>query len=222
MSFSEGLLQNSWVWGSAVVYMVALLYAFRNAPWKALSNNRTLQHVLFGATALLMMLWSMRAGISPGLGIHFLGLTVMTLVFGWDLAILASTIALVGMAIIGKESWDGLFVNGVCSVLMPVATTYMIYRYVETKMLKNFFVFLLVCGFIGGGISTAVAGLSTSAVLVLDGVYDLQKIYHEYIRYLPLIMFPEGLLNGIFLTGMLVFHPDWVRTFDAKAYIDEQ
>jgi uncharacterized membrane protein len=42
------------------------------------------------------------------------------------------------------------------------------------------------------------------------------------VRFLPLIMFPEGLLNGIIMTGMMVFHPDWIRTFDARHYIDEQ
>lgn len=222
MSFSEGLFSAGWVWGSAIVYMIALIAAVRSAPWRVIAENRILQHMLFGATALLAVLWTMRAGISPGLGIHFLGLTVMTLVFGWDLAVLSSFIVLLGMALIGKESWDGLFVNGVCSVLFPIATTYLIYWVVEHRLLKNFFVFLFVGGFIGAGISTAVGGLATSAVLVLDGVYDLDKVFLEYIRYLPLIMFPEGLLNGILLTGMMVFHPDWVRYFDAKGYIDDQ
>lgn len=222
MSFSEGLLSSGWYWSSALVYLVALFFAVRTAPWQVIANNRVLQHMLCGATVLLLVLWSMRAGISPGLGIHFLGLTVMTLVFGWDLAVLASTVVLLGMALIGKESWDGLFVQGVCYVLLPVATTYAIYWFVENRMAKNFFVFLFIGGFIGAGIATAVGGLATSAVLVLDGVYDFDKVYMEYIRYLPLIMFPEGLLNGIFLTGMMVFHPDWVRYFDAHRYIDEQ
>lgn len=222
MSFSEGLLSSGWYWLCALVYLVALLLAVRTAPWQVIANNRVLQHMLFGATVLLLVLWSMRAGISPGLGIHFLGLTVMTLVFGWDLAVLASTIVLLGMALIGKESWDSLFVHGVCYVLLPVATTYAIYWFVENRMAKNFFVFLFIGGFIGAGIATAVGGLATSAVLVLDGVYNFDKVYMEYIRYLPLIMFPEGLLNGIFLTGMMVFHPDWVRYFDAHRYIDEQ
>ncbi|PIE25002.1 MAG: hypothetical protein CSA60_02430 [Neptuniibacter caesariensis] len=222
MSFSEGFFSAYWLIGCALVYFCALVAAFKSAPWGVINQNRILQHMLLGATVLLMLLWSMRAGVSPGLGIHFLGMTVMTLVFGWDLAILAATLALVGMAAIGKESWDGLFVNGVCSVLLPVATTYLIYWYVEKRLLKNFFVFLFVCGFIGAGISTAMSGLATSSILILDGVYDLDKIIHEYIRYLPLIMFPEGLLNGIFLTGLMVFHPDWVRTFDAQRYIDEQ
>ncbi|MGI1669389.1 MAG: energy-coupling factor ABC transporter permease [Neptuniibacter sp.] len=222
MNFSESLLSSSWYWGGALVYLVALFFAVRSAPWQVIANNRILQHMLFGATVLLLVLWSMRAGISPGLGIHFLGLTVMTLVFGWDLAVLASSVVLVGMALIGKESWGSLFIHGVCYVLLPVATTYAIYRFVESHMAKNFFIFLFIGGFIGAGISTAVGGLATSAVLVIDGVYDFDKVFLEYIRYLPLIMFPEGLLNGIFLTGMMVFHPDWVRYFDASRYIDEQ
>lgn len=222
MNFSDSLLSSSWYWGGALVYLIALFFAVRSAPWQVIANNRNLQHMLFGATVLLLVLWSMRAGISPGLGIHFLGLTVMTLVFGWDLAVLASSVVLVGMALIGKESWDSLFIHGVCYVLLPVATTYGIYRFVESRMAKNFFIFLFVGGFIGAGISTAVGGLATSAVLVMDGVYDFDKVFLEYIRYLPLIMFPEGLLNGIFLTGMMVFHPDWVRYFDASRYIDEQ
>lgn len=222
MSFSEGLLSGYWIWISGVVYAVVLFAAIKRAPWPVLFENRTLQHMLLGATVLLMLLWSMRAGISPGLGIHFLGITVMTLVFGWDLAIIAASVSLLGMALIGKESWDGLFVNGVCSILLPVASTYLVLYWVEKKLLKNFFVYLFVCGFIGAAISTAVAGLATSSVLVIEGVYDIDKIVHEYVQYLPLIMFPEGLMNGIFLTGMLVFHPDWVRTFDARAYIDDQ
>lgn len=222
MSFSEGLLGHYWLYSSALIYTVALAMAMLRAPWAVLQTNKVLQHMLLGATVLMMLMWSMRAGISPGLGIHFLGLTLMTLVFGWDLALIAATIALIGMAIIGRESWDGLFVNGLCSVLLPILSTTVILHTVEKYLAKNFFVYLFVCGFIGAAISTAVAGLSTSAILVLDGVYTVGKIVHEYVRYLPLIMFPEGLMNGIFLTGLMVFHPDWVRTFDAHAYIDEQ
>jgi uncharacterized membrane protein len=222
MSFTSGLLSSYWIICAGIVYAVAFFLAARNAPWGVLLTNRVLQHMLFGATVLLIIMWSMRAGISPGLGIHFLGLTVMTLVFGWDLAILSATLVLIGMGLLGKESWDGLVVNGVCSVLLPIAATSLIHWFVDQKLNKNFFIFLFVCGFFAAGVSSAVAGMATSALLVLDGVYSFDKVFLEYLRYLPLIMFPEGLLNGILLTGMLVFHPDWIRTFNAKAYIDDQ
>ena len=222
MSFSEGLLDGNWLWLMHLGYALALLLALWKAHWKVLAENRRLQHLLFGATAGLMLMWSMRAGISPGLSIHFLGITALTLMFGWDLAILSASLALLGMTLIGKESWDGFTANGICSIVVPVMVSYGILRYVEWKLPKNFFIYLFLCAFVGAGIASASAGLSSALLLWLDGVYSWAKIEHEYIRYLPLIMFPEGLMNGIVMTGMMVYLPDWVRTFDAKVYIDEQ
>jgi len=222
MSFSEGLLQGPWLWLLHLTYVLALGTAIWRAPWKVLLANDRLQHLLLGATVALMFMWSMRAGISPGLSIHFLGVTALTLIFGWDLAILSASLALLGMTLLGKESWDGFSANGVCSILIPAAVSYAVLRYVEWKLPKNFFVYLFLCGFLGAGVASASAGMSSALLLWLTDVYTWARIEHEYIRYLPLIMFPEGLLNGIVMTGMMVFLPDWVRTFDAKAYIDEQ
>jgi uncharacterized membrane protein len=192
------------------------------APWRVLLNTRALQHLFFGVTVILMLLWSMRAGISPGLSIHFLGLTVLTLILGWDLAILSATLVLLAMTVIGKESWDGFTVNGLCLILLPALVTHWIRLTVERYLPKNFFVYLFGCGFLGAGVVVALSGLCMVMFLWLDGVYPWAKIHHEYINYLPLIMFPEALLNGILLTGVMVFYPDWIRTFDAKVYIDDQ
>ncbi|MDF2181748.1 energy-coupling factor ABC transporter permease [Neptuniibacter sp. CAU 1671] len=222
MSFSSDLFSTAWIWISGLIYGLILFAAIWRAPWPVIAGNRTLQHMLFGATVVLMILWSMRAGISPGLGIHFMGVTLLTLVFGWDLAILSATAALIGMAVIGRESWEGLFLNGLCSVALPVSVSWLVYHLVDRYLPKNFFIYLFVCGFFGAAVAVASAGVFTSFLLVVSGVYTLDKIVMEYLRYLPLIMFPEGLLNGIILTGLLVFHPDWIRTFNAKIYIDDQ
>ncbi|MCV6587428.1 MAG: energy-coupling factor ABC transporter permease [Marinobacterium sp.] len=222
MSFSEGLLSSGWQWLLHLVYLLVLMAALWRAPWKVLVANNRLQHLLLGATVALMFMWSMRAGISPGLSIHFLGVTALTLMFGWDLAILAASMAMLAMALMGLESWDGFAASAVTSILIPVTVSLAILRYVEWKLPRNFFVYLFLCAFVGGGVASACAGLSSATVLWFNDVYSWAKIEHEYVRYLPLIMFPEGLLNGIVMTGMMVFLPDWVRTFDAKAYIDEQ
>lgn len=222
MSISDGLLSGFWFWFSLLLYLPVLGFALYRIPWRVIASNRRIQHMFLGATVFLMLMWSMRAGISPGLGIHFLGVTALTLIFGWDLAILAGTISLLGMLLIGRESWEGLPVNGFCSIVLPALVSYLILKVVDAKLTKNFFIYLFICGFFGGGISVAVAGLSTGWVLWMDNVYTWSKINDEYVRFLPLIMFPEGLINGIIMTGMLVFYPDWVRTFNAKQYIDDQ
>ncbi|MGB0466123.1 MAG: energy-coupling factor ABC transporter permease [Pontibacterium sp.] len=222
MSISEGLLSASWLWLTLFLYLTVLGAALYRIPWSVLLENRRLQHLFWAITVFMMVMWSMRAGISPGLSIHFLGVTALTLILGWDLAIVSGSIALLGMVLIGRESWQGLPVNGFCSVVLPVLVSYLILKLVEARLAKNFFIYLFLCGFLGAGIAVMVSGLSTGLLLWLDGVYDWSKINHEYVRYLPLIMFPEGLMNGIVMTGMLVFYPDWVRTFNAKQYIDDQ
>ncbi|WP_417533454.1 energy-coupling factor ABC transporter permease [Marinobacterium stanieri] len=222
MSLTQGLISTGWLWGTGLLAGLIILWALIRAPWGVLTGERRLQHLLFGATVVLMLMWTMRAGLSPGLSIHFLGMTTLTLMFGWDLAILSGSLALVGMAIIGQESWDTLSVNVLCSVVVPVLASLGVLRLVEAKLPPNFFVYLFLCAFFGAGVATAVGGMVMALLLWVDGVYPWMKIYLEYVRFLPLIMFPEGLLNGILMTGMMVFHPDWIRTFDARRYIDEQ
>ena len=222
MSITAGLLSGMWLWVVYLLYFAALIVAVLHTPWRVVFNNRGLQHLFFGATVILMLLWSMRAGISPGLSIHFLGLTALTLILGWDLAIISATLVLLAMTLIGKEAWEGVAVNGLCLVVLPAFATTLIHRFVEAKLPKNFFIYLFLCGFLGASLVVALSGLSMGVLLWLDGVYPWSKIDHEYVSYLPLIMFPEALLNGILMTGIMVFYPDWIRTFDAVVYIDEQ
>ena len=222
MNLTTELISGFWFWFAQLGYFSALLLALWSAPWKTILNTRQLQHLFLGATVALMLLWQMRAGISPGLGIHFLGVTVLTLMFGWNLAILSASMALVGSTLLGQEGWHSFAINGLCTVVIPALVSYLILRLVEAKLPANFFIYLFLCAFLGAGVATLSGGLAMGFLLWISDVYPGTKIFQEYIQYLPLIMFPEGLLNGIIMTGMMVFYPDWIRTFDAKKYIDEQ
>jgi len=33
-------------------------------------------------------------------------------------------------------------------------------------------------------------------------------------------MFPEGVVNGMFITGMVVYHSRWLSTFDEDSYFN--
>lgn len=222
MNITDGLLTGTWLWLLHALFVAGFAAACVTAPWSLLANNRGLQHLFFGVTVVLMVMWVMRAGISPGLSIHFLGVTALTLILGWDLAILSATLVLIAMTLVGNESWQGFSANGVCLVIIPALLTHVIQQLVGRYLPKNFFVYLFGCGFLGASVVVAISGLSMSLLLWVDGVYPWAKISHEYISYLPLIMFPEALMNGILMTGIMVFYPDWIRTFDARVYIDEQ
>lgn len=216
------LLSTTGFFIALFIYLLFILLALFRLPWRTLAGERGLQHLLFGATVVLTLLWTLRAGISPGLVVHFIGITTLTLMFGWDLAIISGTLALLGLSVIGVEQWMDLPLNGLCLVVVPALVSRLILYLVERYLPHNFFVYMFLCAFWGGGIAAALGGITIACVLWATDIYDWNRVYHEYIRYLPLIVFPEGLLNGIIMTGMMVFYPDWIRTFDARIYIDEQ
>ncbi len=222
MNISAGELSYYWIWGTAIVYSIALIFIVRRVPWSIVLRERGIQHLLFGSAVVLILLWQLRAGVTDYLTIYFLGITTLTLMFGWDLAVLVGSVVMLVLTLLGIESWQMLPINLVCSILIPAAVSIMVLRYVEAKLPKNFFIYMFLCAFAGAGIAVGVSGLSIALILWLDGIYSWYTIYHDYAQYLPLIMVPEGLINGIIMTGMMVFHPDWIRTFDAKAYIDDQ
>ncbi|WP_315982594.1 energy-coupling factor ABC transporter permease [Aliamphritea spongicola] len=137
MSLSPDLLSGPWFWLAQAGYLFFLLFAVYRAPWQTLFNNRQLQHLFLGAAVVLMLLWQLRAGISPGLAIHFVGITVLTLMFGWDLAILAASMALLGLTIVGQENWQSFGVNGFCTIVIPALVSIGILRLVEAKLTKT-------------------------------------------------------------------------------------
>lgn len=211
-----------WLWVTALVDGLALGLALYTAPWFALRSTKALQHLFFGAAVALVLLWSLRAGLSSGLSVHFLGMTSATLLFGWNLGLVAGALALFGTTVIGLEAWQVLPVNLLCFVVIPVIFTHLLWCLVEWKLPKNFFIYLLLCGFLGGGLAAVAGGLSMALLLGFAEIYSWGRIFDEYVRYLPLILFPEGFLNGVIMTSFMVYYPDWVRTFDARRYLDGQ
>lgn len=207
---------------AVVLCSITILFAIKRAPVAALLAEPRLQHLLFGALAILMLTWTFRAGLSEGLSVHFLGVTLLTLMFGWDLAILAGAVAMIGITMFGVERWDMLAINILAVVIVPTSLTLAILRFTERKYPPNFFTYLFLVAFLGAGVSVAGSGLTLSLVLGSSGMLSWTTIYQEYVVLLPLIMFPEGLLNGTLMTAVMVFHPDWIRTFDAQKYIDNQ
>lgn len=219
MSITEGLLPAQLLWSASLLYLSILAVALWRAPWRRLLEHSELQHVFLGATVAIGLLWSVRAGITPGLGIHFVGMTLLTLMFGWQLALVASGLALLMVCGLGLDAWEGFGVNGLVVGVVPVLTSYGIYRLVERFLPNHFFIYIFITAF--GGAMLAVAMSAVAMVLVVAGseLYSYGKISYEYLAFLPLIMLPEGLLNGMLATIFVVFKPRWMATFDDDKYL---
>lgn len=219
MGLTSGLFPLPWLLLFWALFFVAIIAALVSADWAQLSVERPLQHSLFAGVLLLVLVWQIRAGLSPGLTIHILGLTVMTLMLGWAFAILAGAVALIFMVVLGRESLDMLGVNGLVTVVIPCLVSYWIVRWERARGFKIFFAYLFVCGFFGAAISVLAAGLSMVGLLWVSGVYSWELLVHEYVRYLPFIMLPEAFVNGMIVSGLMVFHPQRLLTLDESRYL---
>ena len=70
-----------------------------------------------GVTVALMVLWLLRVDVLPGLSFHLLGVTSLTLMFGWSLAIVSATVALAAVTLTVSGDWLAFSVNAL--VLPP-------------------------------------------------------------------------------------------------------
>jgi uncharacterized membrane protein len=213
------LLPGGLLWAGNILFILCLALALWLAPWKHLLNNPESQHVFMGAVVLLLTIWGIKAGISPGLGFHHLGATLFTLMFGWPLAIVGLTITMTASFVLQASDWASLGVNGLLSIVIPCTTSYSILRLSQKWLPDNFFIYIFICAFFSAGIAIAVSRLSAIALLWLIDAYPNDQLIEESLQYLPLFMFPEAFVTGMLITIFVVYRPAWVTSFDDDRYI---
>lgn len=180
------------------------------------------QHMLFGSAACVFFLWLFRTGIYDGLNVHFLWLTALSLLLGFRWAMLSGLIALTGITLIGKESWSMFGINGLFAVSAPIAMSYLIYNLAFHRLPKHFFVYVFVCAFLPGALMLATKMLLLGSFYYLDGQHSWTVVKDNYLVLIPLMLFPEGMLNGMTMTLLVIYKPQWVYTFYDKYYIDNK
>ena len=211
-----------WLMLSAWPVFVAVVgWHLIGAPWRLLRLNGL--SPLFGcACGLLAALWWMRISAHPGLELHLLGLTSMVLLFGWRLAMVGGSIALCMLAGAGIHDWAALGVNGLIGVVMPVLLAERLHDLIYRRLPRHYFIYLMVAAHFSSMLVMAAVALSGGLILLLLGAQPWARVGGEYFLFLPLLMLPEGFLNGALLTMLTLLRPEWVRSFDDRDYIDDQ
>jgi uncharacterized membrane protein len=199
-------------------YLLVLLVAIWRAPWKRLLDSSYL-HVLLGTCVIMMMLWKMRAGVSPGLDIHFLGVTTLTLLAGWPMAVIGSGLVLAGISLFTDVDWFNFPVNALLSGVVPALVTWWVLKLAVRYLPSHFFIYIYINAFLAGMLAITVSCLVAAGLLWVSGEYTIGQLTREYLAYLPLLAFPEGVINGMLITGLVVLRPEWVTTFDDERYL---
>eukprot|EP00825_Cyclidium_porcatum_P050720 TRINITY_DN9125_c0_g1_i1.p1 TRINITY_DN9125_c0_g1~~TRINITY_DN9125_c0_g1_i1.p1 ORF type:complete len:163 (-),score=12.74 TRINITY_DN9125_c0_g1_i1:40-528(-) len=100
VNLTDTLLGEAWYWTAWVVWLPLFARCVSRAPWARLRDSEQL-NVWLGMVVLLTLVWSLKAGVKPGLGFHLLGATVFTLSFGPYLAFVGLSLVVAGITLNG-------------------------------------------------------------------------------------------------------------------------
>jgi len=202
-----------------LLYAAGLFWACARAPWVELFSDTRRQHLVFGAVLAIFLLWLVRRDFDSGLSFHFIGLTAVTLLLDWPLAILAAFVAQLGLTVTGHQQLAALGLNGVLLVLIPVAVTEFCAIAVERTQPRNLFVYIFFSGFFAAGLAALFCILAGLGILLIDGRYPMPPWLEDFAGYIWLVMFPEAFINGTVVSALVVFYPDWMETFNRSRYL---
>lgn len=223
MSFAQSVLAP---WALLLTWLFSLgvlAWALWGRPWQVLIADTALQHRWLGATLAVLLMWQLRAQAVDWLTLHLLFTVLMTLVFKAPLALISNVLINIAMVAVGRSEWVLLGANVLVTGIVPAALIGAVWQLVDRRLPDNLMVFLFACGFFGAALSTLGAGLAAVGLIIVAGT-DPEAIYlaQEYARFLPLLMPSEAFITGMLMSILLVYHPNWVATFNDHRYIDMQ
>lgn len=221
MDFPANVFPGALFWAADIMMAMVFLAALWRAPLRRLWINE-FTHVYFGACVVLLLLWNTRAGVLPALNFHLLGVTAMTLMFGWAYAVFGVLVVTMGSIISQDGHWVSLGLNALVMGCVPILVTEALLRVAQRRLPHNFFVYVYINGFLAAGLSILAACLVGAALMWLVDAGSSKWLTYQYLPYLPLVFFSEAIVNGMIMTAMVALRPGWVASFDDNLYINNK
>jgi uncharacterized membrane protein len=219
MLIEAGLLSDGVNIAGSAAGGVALAFALHRAPWGAWLAESERQWVWFGSMALLLVVWAMKAGLTPGLSVRFLLVTALTLMHGWHLAVVAGALVLAMLSWLGLAEWTLYGTNLLCMAVVPALFTAWLHERVHAHLPHNYFIYFFLTTFLGAALAFNLAGLLRVGLIAASGTLAATHVGPEYFAILPLMSFGEAVANGMIVAMAVVYCPRWVMSFDDRLYL---
>lgn len=214
-------------WMCTTIMLSTLLIAIRFAPWKLLLIEPKRQHFFYATIIALAIIWMLQIRIMGVLAFHPLLVTVVTMIFGWSLALVIGLLSLLVLKIIQLSyglvsqadfnvvqfNLASIPVDFCLSVLVPVSWALFVIGVVNRWKFKNPFTYIWGVGFFGAMISCLLTGVTAILLFFISGSeMELNSVVDNFIIFF-VMTFPEGFINGSIATMFTVFYPDLVKTY---------
>lgn len=218
MNLTDNLLGEMWYWAAWAVWLPLFALSVWRAPWRRLADAEQ-SNVWFGMVVLLTLLWSLKAGVKPGLSLHLLGANLFTLAFGPHLAFVGLSLVVFGITLNGSAGYFAYAANALLLAGVGVFLSHHLFRLLSRALPRHFFIYIFVNGFLGAALSLIGVGLVSTVLLAVAEVYAWDYLLEEYFPYYFLLAFSEAWLSGMIVTLWVVYRPQWVGTFDDNSYL---
>lgn len=197
-------------WGVAGL---ALVVALGLRPWRMLRG--ALLTPALAAVALLPWLWLLPQKMPQGLQIQLSGASLLVLMLGWPLAVLA--LALIGLVVwvVGQAGAEQVLSQWVWVGLVPATLALGLGAVLRRWLPPNPFVYTLGRGFLG----TAAAVFLSGALMVwLHRLVGVPEMEHALVgRWL--MAWGDAFLTGMFSAIFVAFAPQWLATWSDQRYL---
>lgn len=221
MFLDAALISQPLVWWCCAIATMVLLPCIRYAEWRAMRQVPLRQHLLFASLLFLVVLWMISVRVFDGLWLHFMGVTTVTLLVGLRFTLLLGALASCAYALLIDQPLTASAPAWLITVLIPALLSRLLVFWLRKRPQNNLFVYLLGAGFGGGALSAL--GLAAGGLLLLELSGDHTRVMAalESWPMITLVMFPEGFINGMVLSVIVVLNPEAVKTFDSDKYMGE-
>lgn len=217
MDLSSVHLSGVWLLAHAL-YWPVFAFALLRAPWSILRQKDS-SNIFFATCVAIFMVWQLKVTVAEGLALHLLGSTILTLMFRWQVAIIANALIVLGATLTSTADFAGFAVNTWITGLLPIAISYLVWRLNEWYLPANYFVYIFVAAFLCGGISILASGFVSYQLLSLvDNLLTQEELDAYLLVFIPM-MYPEAFLTGAVITVFVIYKPQWISTFDDQRYL---
>jgi len=218
MNLHDNGLTWPWILFGFAFYLPVIIWALKTAPWYKIKDKAS-QHVFLGTSVIVFLTWNSVASIGPGLSFHLLLAALVTLMFGAQFALMSLSLALVGVTVMGNAGWMAFGLNALVMDVIPVLIVWGIAVWSYRALDRNFFVFILLNGFLASSLSVIAASAVAAIIMSQSGLYEIEVLERSFIPYIPLIAIPEGFVNGVLVLALVIMKPQWVSCFTDEQYL---
>ncbi len=201
---------------AAFCLLVIAAFVINRSFWHELQQKAVPWPVAGASICVLALMWQTDASVLDHLSIHFLALTSLVLVFGLRLSALLFVLVIALQWLMSDQSPEQLLWTLVCGWLV-LALNYAVYLLCYQYLQRHLFVYLFVGAFLNSALALVVFML-LQAWGQAD-YYSSEQLYQGYLIFIPLAALPEALLNGMAMTLLVIYKPQWVYTFYQRVYL---